>query len=462
MDTQSIVLASSSDGPVFNVGLFCIMIVLIGLSAFFSMSETAFSSSSQVKIRIAVEDRRAGAKKALFLTERFDKTLTTLLVGNNLVNTALSTIAVTFFTQLAISARFVELVSTLVITVTLLIFGEIVPKMIAKLNPEGVALRVSVIVYVLTFVFYPVVLLFVGLQKLISRNKDEKKAIDEQELGVLLNTMEEEGSIEDDEVSMIRNVFDLNDRTVEDIMVPRIKMEAIDYSSTLEEVKEFMLDNAYSRIPVYKKDKDHIVGVLYERDFFPALVKNARMAWKRLIRPVKFVSSAMKVDALIRELQISKTHLAIVSGEYGDVLGLVTMEYALEKLVGEIYDEHDVPGDNDIQFEEQEDGSYIVDGEIYVEDLFKRLNLGDIPEDVPSKVSGWLFAKCESLPTVGFSISYLAMYTMLNEETDTFNDYAKMLTISIYKVEDRRIHLVKVQLRDATEEEIEQHNQEEE
>lgn len=462
MDTQSIVLASISDGPVFNVGLFCIMIVLIGLSAFFSMSETAFSSSSQVKIRMAVEDRRAGAKKALFLTERFDKTLTTLLVGNNLVNTALSTIAVTFFTQLAISARFVELVSTLVITVTLLIFGEIVPKMIAKLNPEGVALRVSVIVYVLTFVFYPVVLLFVGLQKLISRNKDEKKAIDEQELGVLLNTMEEEGSIEDDEVSMIRNVFDLNDRTVEDIMVPRIKMEAIDYSSTLEEVKEFMLDNAYSRIPVYKKDKDHIVGVLYERDFFPALVKNARMSWKRLIRPVKFVSSAMKVDALIRELQISKTHLAIVSGEYGDVLGLVTMEDALEELVGEIYDEHDVPGDNDIQFEEQEDGSYIVDGEIYVEDLFKRLNLGDIPEDVPSKVSGWLFAKCESLPTVGFSISYLAMYTMLDEETDTFNDYAKMLTISIYKVEDRRIHLVKVQLRDATEEEIEQHNQEEE
>lgn len=462
MDTQSIVLASSSDGPFFNVGLFCIMIVLIGLSAFFSMSETAFSSSSQVKIRMAVEDRRAGAKKALFLTERFDKTLTTLLVGNNLVNTALSTIAVTFFTQLAISARFVELVSTLVITVTLLIFGEIVPKMVAKLNPEGVALRVSVIVYVLTFVFYPVVLLFVGLQKLISRNKDEKRAIDEQELGVLLNTMEEEGSIEDDEVSMIRNVFDLNDRTVEDIMVPRIKMEAIDYSSTLEEVKEFMLDNAYSRIPVYKKDKDHIVGVLYERDFFPALVKNARMAWKRLIRPVKFVSSAMKVDALIRELQISKTHLAIVSGEYGDVLGLVTMEDALEELVGEIYDEHDVPGDNDIQFEEQEDGSYIVDGEIYVEDLFKRLNLWDIPEDVPSKVSGWLFAKCESLPTVGFSISYLAMYTMLNEETDTFNDYAKMLTISIYKVEDRRIHLVKVQLRDATEEEIEQHNQEEE
>ena len=334
--------------------------------------------------------------------------------------------------------------------------------MVAKLNPEGVALKVAIVVYVLSFVFYPFVIMFVGLQKLISRNKDDKKAIDEDELGVLLDTMEEEGAIENDEVNMIRNVFDLNDRTVEDIMIPRIKMEALDYSSTLDEVKTFMLDNAYSRIPVYKKDKDHVVGILYERDFFPALVKNSKMSWKRLIRPVKFVSSAMKVDALIKELQISKTHLAIVSGEYGDVLGLVTMEDALEELVGEIYDEHDVPGDNDLRFEEQEDGSYIIDAEIYVEDLFERLHLGDVPQDVPSKVSGWLFAKSESLPTVGFSIQYLAMYTMLNEETEEYTDYAKMLTISIYEVEDRRIHLAKIELRDATEEEINQHQQNEE
>ena len=464
MDIQSIILASetASDVPVFNVALFCLMLVLIVLSAFFSMSETAFSSCSQVKIRVAVEDRKRGAKKALQLTERFDKTLTTLLIGNNLVNVALSTIAVTFFTQLAVSAAWVELISTVVVTVTLLIFGEIVPKMVAKLNPEGVALKVAIVVYVLSFVFYPFVIMFVGLQKLISRNKDDKKAIDEDELGVLLDTMEEEGAIENDEVNMIRNVFDLNDRTVEDIMIPRIKMEALDYSSTLDEVKTFMLDNAYSRIPVYKKDKDHVVGILYERDFFPALVKNSKMSWKRLIRPVKFVSSAMKVDALIKELQISKTHLAIVSGEYGDVLGLVTMEDALEELVGEIYDEHDVPGDNDLRFEEQEDGSYIIDAEIYVEDLFERLHLGDVPQDVPSKVSGWLFAKSESLPTVGFSIQYLAMYTMLNEETEEYTDYAKMLTISIYEVEDRRIHLAKIELRDATEEEINQHQQNEE
>lgn len=460
MDIQSIILTSDAlDVPVFNVTLFILMICLIACSAFFSMSETAFSSSSSVKLRIAVEDRKAGAKKALFLSERFDKTLTTLLVGNNLVNTALSTIAVTFFVQLGINAQWVELVSTLIITVTLLICGEIVPKMIAKLHPEGVTLKVSFIVYVLSYVLFPVVILFVGLQKLVSRNVKDKNAIDEEELGVLIDTMEEEGAIEDDEADLIRNVFDLNDRTVEDIMIPRIKMEALDYNSSLEEVKEFMLDNAYSRIPVYKKDRDHVVGILYERDFFPALVRNPKMSWKRLIRPVKYVSSAMKVDALIKELQIAKTHLAIVSGEYGDVLGLVTMEDALEELVGEIYDEHDIPGDNDLRFEQQEDLSYIVDAEIYVEDLFERLNIGDCPEDVPSKVSGWLFAKCESLPSVGFKIDYLAMYTMMDEETEEYKDFAKLLTISIFDVEDRRIHLAKVEVRDATEGEIEEHKQ---
>lgn len=459
MDIQSIILASETSGAAsFNGVLFVIMLALVLCSAFFSMSETAFSSVSTVKIKVAVEDRKGGAKKALYLTEHFDKTVTTLLIGNNIANVGLSTIAVTFFTQLAINQQFVELVSTLVITLTLLIFGEIVPKMLAKQHPEGIALKVSIIIYVLSYILWPLVILFVGLQKLITRNSDDKKAIDEEELGVLLDTMEEEGEIENDEASLIRNVFDLNDRTVEDIMIPRIKMEAIDYNSTLEEVKEFMLDNAYSRIPVYKNDKDHVVGILYERDFFPALVKNPKMSWKKLIRPVKYVAGSMKVDGLIKELQAAKTHLAIVSGEWGDVLGLVTMEDALEELVGEIYDEHDIPGEDDIKFEQQEDGSYIVDAEIYVEDLFERLHVGDIPEDVPSKLSGWLFAKCESIPEVGFSMNYLAQYTMMNEETEEYDDYAKVLTISIHEVEARRVRFVKVELRDATEEEINEHN----
>ena len=300
LDIQSIILAQ---GAKFNAGLFILMLVMIVLSAFFSMSETAFSSTSQVKLKVEVENRKKGAKKALQLSENFEKVLTTLLIGNNLVNTALSTVSVTFFTLLAIDANWISLINTVVVTIVLLIFGEIVPKMIAKQHPEAICVKVAWIIYIISIIFYPLVILFSSLQRLINRNKDDKNVLDENELGVLLNTMEEEGEIENDEASMIRNVFDLNDRTVEDIMIPRIQMEAIDYDSTLDEVKDFMLNHSFSRIPVYKKDKDHVIGILYERDFFPAIVKNPKCSWKRLIRPVKFVASSMKVDALIEDLQ---------------------------------------------------------------------------------------------------------------------------------------------------------------
>ncbi|MDE7214163.1 MAG: hemolysin family protein, partial [Anaeroplasmataceae bacterium] len=291
-------------------------------------------------------------------------------------------------------------------------------------------------------------------------SEEDKKTFDEEEFNILIDEMEESGTIEDDEASIIKNVLDLKERSVADIMVPRIDMVAIDYNSTLDEVKQILMELNYSRFPVYKTDKDHIIGILYVRDFFPALVKNPRLSWKKLIRPVKFVSSQMKADDLIVELQKSKTMIAIVSGEYGDVAGLVTMEDALEELVGEIYDEHDIAGEDDILFEEKGPNTYLVDAEMYVDDLFDRLHIGDVPEDVPSKLSGWIFAKCESIPKVGFSMTYIACYTMTSEETEEYEDYAKALDISIAEVEGRRIQRLKIVVRDATEYEIEQYQKE--
>ena len=458
MDTQSIILASVAK---FDVVIFVVMLCLVIFSRFFSMSETAVSCSEKVKVQAAIEERKSGSKKTLFLLNNYNKALTTLLIGNNLVNVALSAIAVKFFTDLAIAEEYVSLVTTAVITIVLLIFGEIIPKIVAKNYPEEISYKVSIIIIVFMYILYPLVLFFNGIQKLIAK-KEQAESYDENELGIMLNTMEEEGNIENDEAELIQNVLELNDRSVEDIMIPRIKMECINYSAKLDEVKDVLLDNSFSRIPVYKTDKDHIVGILYERDFFPALVKNPKLSWKRLIRPVKYVASTMKVDALIKELQQAKTHMAIVSGEYGEVLGLVTMEDALEELVGEIYDEHDVPGDNDLICEKQEDGTYIVSGEYFVEDLFEELGIGDVPEDIPSKLSGWLFAKCESLPEVGFSFKYVAIYTKQNEEDESYSDYAKTLTFTIHKVENRRIADVKVEINDATEEEIEKHDEEDE
>lgn len=463
MDIQrSVFLAVGTGGFSFDTLVFIIMLICIVLSAFFSMSETAFSSANVVKLKSLVEDRKSGAKKALQMAEDFDKTVTTLLIGNNIVNTALSTVAVGFFIKLGIAEDWVNLISTLIITVVLLIFGEILPKTIAKNNPESIAVKVAYIIYVLQILFFPFVMCFRGLQRLVSKKglEDDKKTFDEEEFNILINEMEESGTIEDDEASIIKNVLDLKERCVSDLMVPRIDMVALDYNSSLDEVKQFLMEVNYSRIPVFKTDKDHIVGILYVRDFFPALVKNSKLSWKKLIRPVKFVSSQMKADDLIVELQKSKTMIAIVSGEYGDVAGLVTMEDALEELVGEIYDEHDVAGEDDILFTETAENTYLVDADMYVDDFFERLHIGDVPEDVPSKLSGWLFAKCESIPEVGFSMTYIACYTMASEETEEYEDYAKALDISIAEVDGRRIQRIQVIVRDATLEEIEQYQKE--
>lgn len=455
MDVQSIIpLSIGVTGGI----LIAVMIVLVVFSAFFSMSETAFSSTTDAKLRLLIEERKSGAKKALQLASNFDKTLITLLIGNNIVNVLLSTLAVLFFGYLIQdNDTLLSVVSTAVVTITILIFGEILPKVIAKQYPEAIATKVAWPVYVIMLILTPLVYFFLGIQKLFTRKQTESEAIDEDELGVLIDQMEDQGEIEHDEAETIRNVFDLNDRSVSDIMIPRIQMDAINYESTLEEVKSFMIDNPYSRIPVYKTDKDHIIGILYERDFFPALIKNPKMSWRRVIRPAKFVAGSMKVDALIEELQKAKTHIAIVSGEYGDVLGLVTLEDAIEEIVGEIYDEHDIPGDNDLIFLEEEDGAYIVDGEWFVDDLFDKLGVGDQPDDVPSKLSGWMFAKCESIPESGFSFDYVAIYTKQNEEEE-YEDFAKVITFTIDQVKNRRIETVKVTIRDASDEEIEAHN----
>lgn len=443
----------------FNVLLFVLMLLLVVLSAFFSMSETAYTTASDTKLRVDVEEKRRGAKKAVFLFEHYDRTLTTLLIGNNLVNVALSTIAVIFFTQLALDENIVGVVSTAVVTVVLLIFGEIVPKMIAKLYPEKICCGVSLIIYLLTYILFPFVALFVGIQKLIlSHQKEDTPAIEKEELEVILKELKDSGEIEKDEAETLKNVLDLKDRSVEDIMVPRIKMSAIDFNLTTEEVKDILLRENYTRFPVYKKDTDHIEGVIHERDFFTGYIKNKNMNWHAKLKDIKFVSKTMKADNLIKELQASKTHMAIVIGEYGETVGLVTMEDALEEMIGEIYDEHDVLGEDDIRFEQQEDGSYIVDGEIFVDDLFDKLEIGDIPEDIPSKLSGWVLENCESLPEIGYSFSYLASYTKEIKDGE-YEDYNKILTFTIEDVKDRAIDLIKIEIRDATEEEIEEYEE---
>lgn len=457
MDIQSSVQSLSVPSVsilTINGGLLALLIILVLFSAFFSMTETVFASVSEAKIKNYVEERKTGAKKALFCVEHFDRTLTTLLVGNNIVNTALSTFALTFFMGFIRTGN-LELISTAIITIVLLIFGEITPKTIGKKYNDKLVLFLAPIIYVISYILLPISIIFMGIQKIFTGKKNNDSQVNESELETILDTMVEDGEIEDDEHEYIKNVFDLNDRTVEEIMVPRVDMVAIEDTTSIDEVKNIFIREQYSRIPVYHEDKDHIIGIIYERDFFEAMAKNIELKnVKQLMRNVLFVNKKMTVDALIKTLQESKTHMAIVSGEYNDTLGLVTMEDALEEIVGEIYDEHDEGSVKQKLITKINDNTYMVDGDMFVSDMFEEIGLGESPEGA-SKLSTWMFESQEDLPKIGDKMTYISCFTDQNENGE-YEDYAKKIVLEIVEVDDRRIETVKVTVDDATEEEVEQ------
>lgn len=457
MDIQSSVQSLSVPSVsilTINGGLLALLIILVLFSAFFSMTETVFASVSEAKIKNYVEERKTGAKKALFCVEHFDRTLTTLLVGNNIVNTALSTFALTFFMGFIRTGN-LELISTAIITIVLLIFGEITPKTIGKKYNDKLVLFLAPIIYVISYILLPISIIFMGIQKIFTGKKNNDSQVNESELETILDTMVEDGEIEDDEHEYIKNVFDLNDRTVEEIMVPRVDMVAIEDTTSIDEVKNIFIREQYSRIPVYHEDKDHIIGIIYERDFFEAMAKNIELKnVKQLMRNVLFVNKKMTVDALIKTLQESKTHMAIVSGEYNDTLGLVTMEDALEEIVGEIYDEHDEGSVKQKLITKINDNTYMVDGDMFVSDMFEEIGLGEAPEGA-SKLSTWMFESQEDLPKIGDKMTYISCFTDQNGNGE-YEDYAKKIVLEIVDVDDRRIETVKVTVDDATEEEVEQ------
>lgn len=460
MDIQStnLILTEVSGVPYFNAPIFIAMLALVCMSAFFSMSETVFSTCNTVKLTLLAEEGKKSAQKALWITQHYDRTITTLLVGNNIVNTTLSIISVTFFADLLInSPNLVEFVSVAAVTIIVLIFGEITPKTIAKIYADSLALSLSYIIRFIEFLLFPIVIIFTGYQKLFhmkESEEDKEPQVNEQELQAILDDMEDEGAIESNEVEMINAVLSLNDREVKDIMTPRPDIIAISDDADIEDIKDLFFEAKFSRIPVYHDDKDNIVGILFERDFLTTYIKRKNFRLKTILRPVKYVSASMKVDDLFHELQKSKMHMAVVSGEYGEVIGLVTMEDALEEMVGEIYDEHDETKD-EVLIQKVEEGEYIVNANIYLEDLFEDLELGKAPETQYSKLSGWLYGNCEDVPEEGFNYVYVSKFIHKTDDED-YEECTKKLTFVITKVEDRRILEAKLFVEDITDSEEEE------
>ena len=432
-----------------NPMLLVLMLVLVLVSAFFSSTETAYSSVGRLRLKTLVELNKPGSKKALWIVDNFDKTLTTLLVGNNLANIGLATISVIFFTGIfggisdeSTRQTVVSLMNTGVMTIIILIFGEIIPKSLAKSHAEKYALRMSRFIFILIKVMMPLTFLFIKLNRKVTTriSSDRKVSVTESDLETIIETMEEEGAIQVGEADMLQSVLELSDINVEEIMTPRVDMVAIEVNDSVAKIKNLFFKHRFSRIPVYDDSVDNIVGILSERDFYTSVIKKQGVNIRKMVRPALFIPTSTKVDSLITLLQNKNTHLAIVVDEYGGVDGIVTMEDALEELVGEIYDEHDEVIET---LTKKDDHHYLINADYDLEDLFEDLNLGEPPLSDSTSVGGWLFELFQDIPDVDEEISYEVTYNQEYDDlSELINEEKATLIFKILKVKKRRIKSV--------------------
>ena len=432
-----------------SYNLLILMIVLLVISAFFSMSETVFSSVNVIRLKTFIEEGKKGSKKALWITEHFDLTLTTILVGNNLANIALATISFSFFSGIFDgNETIISIMNTFVMTTLILIFGEIVPKSTAKNNAEKLALMISSALYWLVSILRPVTWVFIKIKGwMVRENKEASVSVTGDELETIIDTMEEEGSIDEDEAEMLQSVLDLSEKKVYDIMTPRVDMIGVEVNDSLEEIKKIFFDKQFSRIPVYEETRDNVIGVIHERDLFTKLIKGQKVNIRKLMKEPMFVSKSMRVDTLIEVLQRENSHMAIVSGEYGGTSGIVTMEDALEELVGEIYDEHDeIEGEFIQQIKENK---YGINAEIDLEDLFEELELGNSPESQYSNLAGWLYEMFEDIPEVDEGYTFVQEIPNFDHDDDEPIRYS--LRFVVKDIKERRISYVHLTIEEITE-----------
>lgn len=416
-----------------QIGLLLAIIILIMLSAYFSASEMAFTSVNKIRLMNmeANGNKRAGA--VLRATENFDKLLSTVLVGNNIVNITSASIATLFFDSLIKSANIATTVSTVVMTVVVLIFGEITPKLFAKEKPEACAMLFYPLLKMLMIVLTPINLIFSGWKWLLRKIFKFKKTstITEGELLTIVETAENEGELQEHESQLIRSAIEFEDLDVKDIMIPRINVIAVEENSDMESVYDKFVQHGFSRMPVYAENIDAVVGIIHEKDFY-ALLHDGGKDIKSIIQSSVCVSSSMKISTVLRMLQKAKVHMAIVVDEFGGTEGIVTLEDILEELVGEIYDEHD---EIEILFKKVDDKTFIVSGDENVEDMYEKLDLS-APDDTESTtVSGYITELMDKIPQTGEKLTL------------------KDIEIEVTKASAKHVQEVKVTLLEKEEEE---------
>lgn len=381
-----------------------LVIICVVLSAFFSASETAFSTLNRIRMKSMADSGNEKAARTLKLVQNYDKLLSTILIGNNVVNIISASLATLIFTRFLSSSAGVTL-STVIMTVVVLIFGEISPKSLAKENAEAFSMWATPFLKSLMIILSPLNFLFMKWKKLLSKivkNKDLRKVTPE-ELMTLVDEAQNEGGIDEHNGELIRSAIEFDDLDANDIITPRVDLVAVEKDTPLSEIGRIFMENTYSRLPVYEDSIDNIIGMVHEKDFFTG-INNGETSLEPMIKNVIYVSGGIKISRLLRMIQQAKTHIAVIVDEFGGTEGIVTLEDILEELVGEIWDEHDIV-END--FEQVTNCEYLVSGTCSLEDFFEKFRLPDREDDYESvTVGGWVMEELGRIPEPGDSFVY--------------------------------------------------------
>ncbi len=384
------------------VAYIAIIAVLIVFSAFFSMSETAFTSANQVRLKRMAKDGDARAERTLSIMENYDKFLTTILIGNNLVNIGASSLATTAFALafVTMASSSVSLLSTVVMTIVVLICGEITPKTVAKRNPEKYAMRVCTAIHYVEKLFSPLSWLFTKFTGAIGRRMGpEAPTMTEDELEVMIDEIEDDGVIEESESRLIKSAIRFDDTPVGEAFVPRVDVVGIDETASVEELGRTFSSSGFSRLPVYRGSIDDIVGVVYAKEFYSSLFEGREFTISSLAKPVKYVPETMSIATVLSDFQKSKVHMAVVLDSYGGTMGIVTLEDILEELVGDIWDESDVVQQSIVP---AGGNRYMVKGDANVFDAMEHMGAEFDPGEYDDySVSGYVFYRLGRTPMRG-------------------------------------------------------------
>ncbi|MBQ6718686.1 MAG: HlyC/CorC family transporter [Clostridia bacterium] len=408
-----------------------IMVICLIFSAYFSATETAFSCANKTRLRALAEKGNKKAEIAVNLADKYDRLISTILIGNNIVNILLASLGTIVFTHHLKDDELGATVSTVVITIAVLIFGEITPKSIANDFPEKFAMFSAPLIRSFIWVLMPLNVIFSGWKKLVGMlfKIEEEDNMTQEELLLMVEEAEQEGDIDTDEGDLLRNAIEFSDLKAEDILTHRVDLEALPVDAAKKEIAQKFTETRFSRIPIYEDNIDNIIGVIHQKDFYVGTgVTTAPI--KDIISPVLFIHQSENIDDLLKKLQKEKAHIAVVVDEYGGTLGIVTMEDILEELVGEIWDEHDEVVE---EFKELDENNFVIDCNMNLDDFCEEFDIETESDSV--SVGGWVAEQIGNIPDINDSFTF------------------ENLVITVTEIDSHRAATIKVEKQDLPDEE---------